>query len=262
VLEKPPLAIEPAAISNERSRGSDDPVAGHHDGNRIGAVGRADRADGRGRADGAGNVQVRGGAPRADRPQGGPHPALKIGAVEFDLQPVERRQITGEIVVERGRGAGGIAVLDDRRGRLLAVEKPLGMLALVAEAHHHEQVGPRGEGQRTDWRLSHRQSEHGREPIAVRTPSQLSSQRGTSGSRLRLDPNRERASPRTRGTRYLTVILDSMTCPALSRAVMRCCPARSGHSSADSELLTPTRTPSTVHSTVVGAGATTRRDSV
>ena len=52
-------------------------------------------------------------------------------------------------------------MFDDRPGRLLAMEKPLGMFALVPEAHHHQQIAARGEGQRAEWRLSHGQPEHG-----------------------------------------------------------------------------------------------------
>ena len=40
------LALQPAGVAGERAVGADDPVAGQHDGQRVGAVGGADRARG------------------------------------------------------------------------------------------------------------------------------------------------------------------------------------------------------------------------
>src|SRR5262245_47780315 len=56
--EQPPLPVEAAAVSRELSVGSDDAMTGDDDGDRVGAVGRADRADGRGLANPPGQFAV------------------------------------------------------------------------------------------------------------------------------------------------------------------------------------------------------------
>src|SRR5687768_14684890 len=64
------------------------------------------------------------------------------------------------------------------------------------------------------------------------------------------------------GVIHRTVTVDSTVRPAASLAVMRCNPARNGHWSTFSELVFPTAAPFTLHSMVVGLGATTRSGSV
>ena len=46
MLQQPFLALQPAAIARQRAIGPNHPVAGHHDGNGIAAIGKAHRPHG------------------------------------------------------------------------------------------------------------------------------------------------------------------------------------------------------------------------
>ena len=65
VLQKPAFAVDAAAIAGERAVGADDPVAGHHDGDRVLAVGGTGGADRRGPPGAPGQLAI------GDRPAGG-----------------------------------------------------------------------------------------------------------------------------------------------------------------------------------------------
>ena len=58
VPQQPPLALEPAAISDQRTIGADQAMAGHDNADRIGAIGVADRAHRPGHAELSGKRAV------------------------------------------------------------------------------------------------------------------------------------------------------------------------------------------------------------
>ena len=97
--QQPRLRFESAAETRERPTAADDPVTGRDDGDGIATVRGTDRADGGWIADGARDVGVGARFAAGNREQHGPHPALEIGAAEFERE-IEGAAFAGEVLVE------------------------------------------------------------------------------------------------------------------------------------------------------------------
>jgi hypothetical protein len=100
VGEEPAFAVEPAAVADQRAVGPDDAMARDDDGDGVGAVGGADRANGGGRSDADGEVPVARCRPGADRPQRVPDATLEGRAGRAHGDPVERGEVSREVSLE------------------------------------------------------------------------------------------------------------------------------------------------------------------
>src|SRR5690606_14175215 len=103
--EQEGLGGQAAAETGERAIGADHPVAGQHDGQRVAAVGGADRAHRGGTPDVARQVAVAPGASVGNRSQRPPHLALEAGAMQRQRQ-VERLAAAVEILLQLTAGGG------------------------------------------------------------------------------------------------------------------------------------------------------------
>ena len=109
MLQQPLLAMQAAAVFGERAIRPDQAVAGHHDADRIGAVGGAYGADRGGLADAFGEVAISHGLSRRHLAQIAPHELLELGAELGDRQLVDGGDVTSEIRTQRRAVAAGIA---------------------------------------------------------------------------------------------------------------------------------------------------------
>lgn len=100
MVEEPAFALDAAAVSGERSIGSDDAVAGHNDRDRIGAVGCAYGSHGIGMADLRGELAVGGRFSAGNGAEGAPHLLLKGCAAGVDLEVIDCVQVAGEVACE------------------------------------------------------------------------------------------------------------------------------------------------------------------
>lgn len=99
VVQEPALQVDAAAEPGHRPVGADHPVAGYDDGDRVGAVGGADRARGVAVADPGREFAVGDRLAIGDRNQLLPDRLLKRCAVRAQRQ-VEIKSFAGKIVVE------------------------------------------------------------------------------------------------------------------------------------------------------------------
>ena len=95
VFQQPLLALQPTAILHQRAIGADQAVAGHHDADRVGAVGGTHGADGGGLADALGEVLLVAADGRIRRYR---HPIPKATRLERTLMFVVCAQRKGLIV--------------------------------------------------------------------------------------------------------------------------------------------------------------------
>jgi hypothetical protein len=109
VVEEPALAFDAAAVAGEGSVGSDDAMTGDDDGDGIGAVGEADRANRRGPADGGGEFAVGSGCTAGNVAQSLPDLALEGRAGGGDGEIVDDAQLAGEVARDGVGEAVGIA---------------------------------------------------------------------------------------------------------------------------------------------------------
>src|SRR3984957_18775252 len=102
--EQPTLAMEPAAITCQRSVRADQAMAWHDNGNRIGAVRQSDRAHSVRPADRRRERAITHRMAGGDASQRGPHVALKGRTICFNLQFGDGIEIAAEIAAQRPRG--------------------------------------------------------------------------------------------------------------------------------------------------------------
>src|SRR5450830_213855 len=123
VFQQPALAMQAPGVTSELAVTGDDAMAGHDDGNRIGAVGCA---NGNGRArvtetDSACQRAITTGLTRRNEAQGLPYPALQIGAGSCCGKRIKRVKAAVKVVLQCLRNCDG------RYGRhhcLVAIMQP------------------------------------------------------------------------------------------------------------------------------------------
>src|SRR5688500_11875519 len=98
-------------------------MAGHDDGDGIGAVRGTNRAHRGRRPDDPRDVGVRGGSPRTHVTEGAPDAMLERRPVELDLDRVEHLELTRKVLRQGGGGAGGIATAFNRLTRVPALQR-------------------------------------------------------------------------------------------------------------------------------------------
>src|SRR5215207_10009892 len=128
VGEQRPLALEPAAVADERAVGADDAVARDDDRDRVAAVGETDRAHGARVAELVGERTVGRRLAVGDLEQQRPHALLegRSGRAELEL---ELRALAGEVLGELPGGPG-------ERGRVV-------LPGLLDVERRHVQAGER-----------------------------------------------------------------------------------------------------------------------
>ena len=127
MAEQPTLAVEAAAKTGERVIGADHAMTGHNDGDRIGAIGKADGADRLRPPDLGGQCAI---AQRlADRngAQRRPDFALERCAHCHSHRDLRKRlKVAGEIGVERKTDSAGAGVVGgEGRARAIGAFQPL-----------------------------------------------------------------------------------------------------------------------------------------
>src|SRR6266702_5921111 len=101
MLEQPALALQTAAIFDPRAVGADQAMAGHHDADRVAAVGVADRAHGPGDIQFRGQRAVAHGGAGWNLWQRGPDLVLERRAGHAPLDRLEAIEIALEISCQR-----------------------------------------------------------------------------------------------------------------------------------------------------------------
>ena len=161
MIQQPALAIEPAAVSSERSVAADDAVTRQDDSDGIGAIGSADGADGCGRANFPCQIRIRRGRTGGNRSQRLPHALLEISAVQLDLDFVETCEISGKVALENSDNTAWISSRLDYMIGIPAAQRrpnPIAVRTKVDEAHLRS---ARGDSKLADRRV------HGREVYPV-----------------------------------------------------------------------------------------------
>src|SRR5581483_3106911 len=106
-FEQTPLPVEAAAVATKGAVGSNHPVAGHDDRDRIAMVGHAHGAEGMRPGDGAGNICVGAGRTVGNSEQGAPASELKRRAAKVEGEG-EFTALAGKIFGELGGVVGGL----------------------------------------------------------------------------------------------------------------------------------------------------------
>src|SRR4051794_11674503 len=123
-IEQGALAFQAASVAGERPVGADDAVAGDDDGDRVAAIGGADRARGPGALDALGELAVADRLAVGDRAQRLPDLLLERRAGERQVD-VEVAPVAGEVLGELGAdpGEGVVVALPAGGGRAVHVEQ-------------------------------------------------------------------------------------------------------------------------------------------
>src|SRR4030081_3252612 len=119
MLQQPALALEPAAILDQRAAGADQAMTGHDDAERIGAIGMADRARRPGHAElGRQRAIAHGGAGR-NFWQRVPGLALERRAANAPFDRLEAIEVALEIIRQRQPDFGCRPRILQRHGAML-----------------------------------------------------------------------------------------------------------------------------------------------
>ena len=160
--DQPAFAVEAAAIAGQGRVGADHPVAGHNDGDRVGAVGEPDGAAGGGAADALGEVAVADRRAGRDAAQFGPDLALERCAAGLHRQTVECGEIAVEIGLEYGTGRSGVSGGREGIGAVMQPQQAMQAGLVVVEVERAEGGAVGDEQDRADRRGQTAQQQVGR----------------------------------------------------------------------------------------------------
>ena len=88
MAQEPSLPLQASTISRQPTRGTNDPVAGHDDGDRIRAIGQADGPHALGRSNLDGQALIAECLTCRNGAKAGPNPALKFSAIGLPCQVI------------------------------------------------------------------------------------------------------------------------------------------------------------------------------
>jgi len=108
VAEEPPLAPEASAVAGQRGVPADEAVAGDDDGYRIATIRGPDRTRGGAEPEGVGKVSVAPGATGPDPTHCQPDPPLERRATGIHQDPVDHREVAGQVRADLRAEAGGV----------------------------------------------------------------------------------------------------------------------------------------------------------